>query len=191
MKIQYIILRNILLALTVSLLWTLSALAKGNFDKVTIQDLKSGWKVDSTDPILLTYFGLGDFQSGPVSEAQAVGEGYELTRYAISRVDGKTYVPVDRLRYYLGKDGSDGYVYYEGWPGVYTEFDRKWYAATPQGAAAIQHALNSRRSVSQWIWLVTAVFGLTALGIAWKITRLHQRANAQKVRTSSSKPSAG
>lgn len=136
-----------------------SAFAKGGFDKVVILDLQTGRSVESSDPVLVQSV-LWDPQS-PTSQPAEIQRGYVLVRYAISHLDGKSYVPVDIVHFYSGTGsyGTRGYVYYVGWPTVYTEFDRKWFAA----AAGVRQAITGAFAQGSTSTLLTPALALAGL----------------------------
>lgn len=139
------------LILAVLLTTARSVSAKGNFDKVTIQDIGSGREIAVTDPALMGFFAFSDFDNGTRETPKVTGPGYEVMRWAISREDGITYVPVDRLRWYdtsstntLGR----GWIFYEGLINGSSEYDGKWFTSTRNGDALMENTLFSVQATS-------------------------------------------
>jgi hypothetical protein len=121
------------------------ALAKGPADKITISGPGLRGVVEITDQATLEalpIFAPADieFDNRRGIAAPEVGEGYELVRYF---QQGNTLRAIDMAHYYPNPSGGVGYVFYDGLvdPGMYSEFDGKWYPATPKGDAVMKQLL--------------------------------------------------
>lgn len=155
------------LILSLLLITARSVSAKGNFDKPTVQDIASGREFQVTEPALMGFFGLSDFDNG-TRETPKVGTGYEITRWAISRVDGETYVPVDRLRYYPSSSTNTlgrGWIFYEGLVNGSSEYDGMWFTTTRNSDALMQRILSSTQTLEA-SRPTPMTFGLIGIGAA-------------------------
>ncbi len=117
-----------------------SVFAKGPPDKAVLQGPGLKAPVEITDPATLAAFAFFQFEEVETNHrlgvpAPKVGEGFEMTRYTGGR-------PWDVLHYYPDPSGQGGYIFLDGLIGPSsTEFDGKWYPASPQGDAAIRRVL--------------------------------------------------
>jgi hypothetical protein len=141
-------------ALSLALLLTTTAVAKGNFAFIAVDGDGSRYKVRLSDTELLNdWFAFANFQARSVAApANTPDGGYEITRYYIDR---HREVAFDRLHYYP----QAGLVYYDGIVNGSSEYDAKWYEANPDIRTifesdmrtatlqeALRHALFIRRS---------------------------------------------
>ncbi len=133
-------------ALSLALLLTTTALAKGNFAFIAVEGDEAQYKVRLSDTELLNdWFAFADFQGRSVAAPATAPEGgYEITRYYIDRTREAAF---DRLHYYP----QAGLVYYDGIVNGSSEYDGKWYEANPDikpifekdmRMAALQEALR-------------------------------------------------
>ncbi len=110
-------------------------------DKATISGPGLKGEIEITDKKILSALSLGaieDFERGPIA-APKVGEGYQITRYFYD-----ASFDFGRLHYYPRPAGGRGYLFFEDGPdfdGDHTQYNRKWFYATPQGDAAMQRLL--------------------------------------------------
>ena len=123
------------IALLVTLITSMTALAKGNFAFVSLTGPKLKGAVRSTDPALTDdFFAFADFSQGEVTAPADPGPGYEVTRYYINV---HSEIAFDHLHYYP----ETGFVYYDGIVNGWSEYDGKWYAAKPEIRVAFENAL--------------------------------------------------
>lgn len=95
---------------------------------------------------MLGFFAFSDFDNGTLQAPQVAGPGYEVTRWAISQEDGKTYVPVDRLLYYHTSDSNTlkhGWILYEGLINGSSEYDSHWFTSTRNADALMEGIILS------------------------------------------------
>jgi hypothetical protein len=129
---------GLLLALTTA---TALAWPEDPPDRVTISGSGLKGEVAVTDKEILAALSLGaieDFKRGSIA-APNVGKGYQITRYFYD-----ASFNFGRLRYYPNSAGERGYVFFEDGPdlvGDQTQYNRRWFYATPQGDAAMQKLL--------------------------------------------------
>jgi hypothetical protein len=124
----------LLLALTAT-----AALAKGDFDHITISGLGLQGEVEVTDRPTLDALGMISI-TGSFTEIAAPaepGEGYEITRYYLdSRTD--VLFAFDHVMFYPGEDGAPPVVQYVGIMNGSSEYDGDWYQPTDEAARAMQ-----------------------------------------------------
>jgi len=153
-KLLYIIL---MLALFVP---TSLALAKGNFDYITVKGPGLQGELNLTNPALTSFFAFADFSKGAIDPPADPGEGYEITRvYVITENEKPNPTAFDQLYYYPYVD--DGYVYYVGLADGSSEYDGKWYAANPSADAPFRAGLAERARIN---WIPFAVL-VVILGV--------------------------
>jgi hypothetical protein len=135
-----------MIAVGLLLLNATAALAKGPPDKVTIQGPGIAEAIEITDPQTLNAFSFFQFEAVDennrrgIDEPPNIGEGYLVTRY-IERMDGSVR-PWDELHYYLTSDGERDYIFLDGLIGdSSTEFDGRWYHASPEGQQVMRQVL--------------------------------------------------
>jgi hypothetical protein len=123
------------IALLVSLIASITALAKGGFSFISIAGPGLKEPVRLTDPALTTdFFAFADFYQDKAKAPTDPGEGYEITRHY---VDGGREIIFDRLHYYPGT----GFVFYDGLENGESEYDGEWYTAQPGIKTAFEAAL--------------------------------------------------
>ena len=123
------------LALSLTLITSITVFAKGGFSFITVtgKDLKDAVRL--TDPALTEdFFAFADFFQDKAKEPANPGAGYEITRYYI---DGKRDVAFDRLHYYPGTS----FVYYDGIVNGSSEYDGEWYTAKPEIKTVFENVL--------------------------------------------------
>lgn len=126
------------LALLLSLLTSITALAKGQFSFIAVTSGQLTDEVRLSVPALTEdFFAFADFYENKTEAPADPGVGYEITRYYIN---GHTETAFDRLHYYP----ETGYVYYDGIVDGSSEYDRKWYIAKPDMQKTFETALNTQ-----------------------------------------------
>jgi len=124
------------IALLVSLIASITALAKGGFSFISIAGPGLKEPVRLTDPALTTdFFAFADFYQDKAKAPTDPGEGYEITRHY---VDGTREILFDRLHYYP----EAGFVFYDGIENGESEYDGEWYTAQPGIKMAFEAALS-------------------------------------------------
>jgi hypothetical protein len=124
------------IALLVSLIASITALAKGGFSFISIAGPGLKEPVRLTDPALTTdFFAFADFYQDKAKAPTDPGEGYEITRHY---VDGGREIIFDRLHYYPGT----GLVFYDGHENGASEYDGDWYTAQPGIRTTFEAALS-------------------------------------------------
>ena len=134
------------------------ALAKGDFDYLTVKGPGLQGELNLTNPELTSdFFAFADFTKGDVPPPADPGQGYEITRVYISYTDSKKPEPTafDQLYYFPYAD--NGYVYYVGLAEGTSEYDGKWYAANPAIDAPFRAALAERARIN---WIPFAVLSV-------------------------------
>lgn len=113
--------------------------AKGIPTQVLITGGQLPGQIKLTDPAMTQHFGLGVFMQIPNAiQPQTFTNGYVID--AEGGWDSKTYYP--------DPNGALGYVYYKGLTNGSSEYDRKWFRATPEGEAAMRQVLSQQESSS-------------------------------------------
>jgi hypothetical protein len=127
---------------------SMGALAKGNFDYLTVKGPGITGEINITNPALTAdFFAFADFSQGSVPPPADPGQGYEVIRVYVEMANGKpSPTPFDRLHYYP----YTGYVFYNGIVNGSSEYDGKWYAANPSAEAPFRAALAERARLN-WI----------------------------------------
>lgn len=126
------------LALLVSLLTSITALAKGEFSFIAVAGGQLTAEVHLSDPVLTTdFFTFADFYQNKTETPVDPGIGYEITRYYIN---GQTETAFDRLHYYP----ETGFVYYDGIVNGSSEYDGKWYIAKSEIRSIFETALSTQ-----------------------------------------------
>ena len=124
------------LALLLSLIFSVTGLAKGGFDFIAITgpNLKAAVRV--TDPALTEdFFTFANFYEDKTPAPADPGAGYEITRHYI---DGNREIIFDRLHYYP----ETGFVFYDGIENGESEYDAEWYTAKPEIRVIFESALS-------------------------------------------------
>lgn len=149
----------IVLLLPVSL-----ALAKGDFDYLTVKGPGITGEVNITNPVLASdFFAFADFTQGPIAPPADPGQGYQIVRVYVETVDGKpTDYPFDQLHYYP----YTGYVYYDGIVNGSSEYDGKWYTANPSAEEPFRAVLAERARLN-WIPFAVLIVILGGFFIAY------------------------
>jgi len=123
-------------ALLLTLITSITVLAKGGFSFISITGSNLKDEVRATDPALTTdFFAFADFYRDKTEAPTDPGTGYEITRYYI---DGSREIPFDRLHYYL----DTGFVYYDGIVNGSSEYDGGWYMAKFEIKATFENVLT-------------------------------------------------
>jgi hypothetical protein len=118
-----------------TLIPSITASAKGSFSFITIARTSPIEIVRTTDPALTdSFFAFADFSRDEVEAPANPGVGYEVTRYFVDR--GRE-IAFDHLHYYP----RTGFVYYDGIVNGWSDYDRKWYTATPEVREAFEKVL--------------------------------------------------
>jgi hypothetical protein len=126
------------LALLASLLFSVTAFAKGGFDFITITGPNIEEAVRVTDAALTAdFFAFANFYQDKTKAPVDHGEGYEILRYYI---DGQREIIFDRLHYYP----ESGFVFYDGIENGGSEYDDEWYTANPEIKTVFESALPKR-----------------------------------------------
>lgn len=124
------------IALLVSLIASITALAKGGFSFISIVGPGLKEPVRLTDPALTTdFFAFADFYQDKAKAPTDPGEVYEITRHY---VDGRREILFDRLHYYP----ETGFVFYDGIENGESEYDGEWYTAQPGIKMTFEAALS-------------------------------------------------
>ena len=125
------------LALLLSLITSVTGLAKGQFSFIAVTGGQLTDVVRLSDPALTEdFFAFADFYRNKGEAPADPGVSYAITRYY---VNGHTETAFDRLHYYP----ETGYVYYDGIVNGSSEYDRKWYTAKPDMQKAFETALTT------------------------------------------------
>lgn len=144
-------LRRIFVVATLIVLFAIALLparAKGQPDKIILRGSDIG-EIEITDPAFLAALELGQLENfgSTVLPPILVGRGYELKRYY--RQDDGTFRAFDHAHYYPGMFGLPSYVFYDGLnvddSSGGSEYDGKWFYATPEGDAAMRALLREIR----------------------------------------------
>ena len=118
-----------------------SALAKGPFDRVTINGGKIESSIEVSDPLLMDFFSLSNFPNAGIEQPLVEGDGYLVTRYFMES-DG-SLTPWDNLRFYPNTTGTGGNIFYEGLVNGSSEYDGKWYLASRAGSSRLRHIITA------------------------------------------------
>ena len=120
------------------------ALAKGDFDYLTVKGPGITGEIDITNPALTAdFFAFADFSKDEIDAPADPGQGYQVVRVYV--VDTKDQ-PFDQLHYYP----YTGYVYYDGLISGSSEYDGRWYTANPSAEEPFRDALKQRARLT-WI----------------------------------------
>jgi len=114
------------------LLFASPALAGAPAVKLVITDLQNGSEIVVSEPALLGFFALFDFQK-PLAEAPQVTGGIKIIRYWDTG-------PFDFMHYYFGTNGSPSSIYYDG--GLGSDSEHKWYTANPESDQLLRTILG-------------------------------------------------
>lgn len=126
------------LALLLSLVTSITVLAKGGFSFITVTgaDLKEPARL--SDPALTeSFFTFANFFEDGTEAPDNPGKGYEITRFYL---DGKRVIAFDLLHYYP----DSGFVFYDGIVNGESEHDGGWYTANPEIVRVFKEALVGR-----------------------------------------------
>lgn len=158
-------LRKIVLLLVLGLLIPATvALAKGNFDYITVKGPGITGEINITNPALTDdFFVFADFRQGAVPAPADPGQGYQIIRVYLETVDGK---PTDQLFDQLHYYPYTGYVFYDGLVNGVSEYDGKWYAANPAADAPFRAVLAERARLN-WIPLAALIVIMAGFFIAY------------------------
>ena len=128
---------TILLAILLTIIPSLTVLAKGGFSFVTITGSNLEDTLRSSD-IALTedFFAFADFYRNKTEAPANPGKAYEITRYY---VNGNSERAFDRLHYYP----DTGFVFYDGIVNGSSEYDGKWYMAEPGIEVTFKKAISN------------------------------------------------
>jgi len=138
-----------LIILALCQLFPAAALAKGNFDYITVNGPGLQGELTITNPELTGFFAFADFAQGAIVPPADPGEGYEIVRvFVVTENDKPEPTAFDQLFYY--PYANDGYVFYVGLANGSSEYDGKWYAANPSADAPFRAALAERARIN-WI----------------------------------------
>lgn len=135
--------RFMILVFALLILLPLTVQAKGEFEVVLLTDLSSGATMDVAEVAVLRQFFIFDWRRGALDAPEVSTTGYELRRGW--QVDGEPAM-FDLVIYYPAQAGeATGYLYYAGllsYDGTLcdmcSEYDRHWYAVTPEAETAFQ-----------------------------------------------------
>jgi len=138
-----------------------AALAKGPFSYITIKGPGISGDLSVTDSAMLDFFTFADFSKGGIDAPANPGDGYEVIR---SFVDGETNKVQnwDLVHYYP----DTGYVYYDGLINGSSEYDKKWYVASPDVEAKFRSVMAERARLT-WIPFAAFVVLLIVFGVAY------------------------
>lgn len=126
------------LGLLLSLITSLTVLAKGGFDFITITGPDSKEPVQVTDTALTEdFFTFANFHEDRTKAPADPGEGYEITRFYAEGIGDRAF---DRLHYYP----ESGFVYYDGIVNGSSEYDGGWYTANPEIKPIFESALAAQ-----------------------------------------------
>ena len=128
---------TIVLTILLTLVPSLTVLAKGSFSFVTITGSNLEDTLRSSD-IALTedFFAFADFYRNKTEAPANPGKAYEITRYY---VNGNSERAFDRLHYYP----DTGFVFYDGIVNGSSEYDGKWYTAKPGIEVIFKKAISN------------------------------------------------
>ncbi|HSL42982.1 MAG TPA: hypothetical protein VK897_06095 [Anaerolineales bacterium] len=130
------------IALLMTLISTIAAVAKGGFDFIAITGPNLKETVRVTDVALTEdFFTFANFYEDKTEAPANPGEGYEITRHYI---DGNRTITFDRLHYYP----ETGFVFYDGIENGESEYDGEWYTAKPEIKAVFEAALGIQAAMA-------------------------------------------
>jgi hypothetical protein len=146
------------------------ALAKGEFDYITIKGPGIIGEIDVTNPAMTQdYFAFADFSQGEIPAPANPGQGYQIVRVYVVFTDAKPKdVPFDVLQYYP----YTGFVYYDGLVEGSSEYNGKWYAANPAAEAPFRNVLF-QRALLAWI-----PFGALVVILVWFLIAYNKKPKA-------------
>jgi len=123
-------------ALLLTLITSITVLAKGGFSFISITGSNLKDEVRATDPALTTdFFAFADFYRDKTEAPTDPGAGYEITRYYI---DGSHEIPFDRLHYYP----DTGFVFYDVIVNGSSDYDGGGYMANSEIKATFENVLT-------------------------------------------------
>jgi len=134
------------------LLLAQAALAKGPPQKVTISGeglLSEIILVGDTDKLgALGMMVLEDYTTRSANAPESIsGEGYLITRFF--EESPKRYVAFDSVRYYPDPAGGSGYINFLGITGGSSDYDGKWFRASPQGEAILKDLIADGQAATR------------------------------------------
>ena len=134
---------------------TMVVFAKGDFDHIVVKGPGIAGELDVANPALTQdFFAFADFSKGSIAPPAEPGQSYQIIRVYI--VDNKDQ-PFDQLHYYP----YTGYVYYDGIFNGSSEYDGKWYTASPSANGPFRNTLAQRARLN-WI-----SFGVLVVILGW------------------------
>ena len=126
------------LALLLTLLTSITALAKGGFSFISITGPELKEPIRISDRVFTEgFFAFADFYRDGTEAPADPGMGYEITRYYVV---GSRESAFDKLHYYP----ETGFVYYDGIVNGSSEYDKKWYTAKPDLKTIFENALYTQ-----------------------------------------------
>jgi hypothetical protein len=115
-----------------------AALAKGDFDRITISGPGLQGEVEVTDRPTLDALGMisltGSFSE--IDAPTAPGNGYEITR-SYWDAGRDAFIAFDHVMFYPGEDGATPIVQYIGIMNGSSEYDGDWFQPTEEAARAM------------------------------------------------------
>ncbi|MCZ2126476.1 MAG: hypothetical protein LC099_01730 [Anaerolineales bacterium] len=138
--------------------------SEGNFEYLAIEGPGITGEIDATDPALTQdFYVFADFTQGAIPAPANPGQGYDVVRLYVDKVDEKiTERPYDELTYYP----YTGYVFYNGLAEGFSEYDAKWYVANPAAEKPFRKML-AQRALITWIPFAGLVVILVAFAIGY------------------------
>jgi sugar lactone lactonase YvrE len=115
--------------------------AKGPADRITITGPGLAGELVIEDRATLDALSMGGLENFRLTLHEIPanpGPGYELTRYY---KDGDRFWPFDRVRYYPDLSGTKGYVFFIGIVNGSSDYDGKWFAASPPADRILRQTL--------------------------------------------------
>jgi len=189
-------LRRIIWAAAVAmlLLVVVPASAKGNFDKITVQQDGTQTQIEVTDVALLGFFAFTDFDNGTREAPHVVGPAFIVMRWQLDRTGDTGFQPWDRLRYYHTSPDNTlghGWVFYEGPINGSSEYDGQWFTSTRSADAlmegiifpgATEQSQGGPKTPAKYIALMGIAAAFAIAGLATRLyreaRRRHSAANA-------------
>ena len=145
------------------------ALAKAQFDKLTILDTATGRELEVAEPAVLGFFAFTDFDGGTRQAPSVNGSAYEVTRWQLDHTNLETLIPVDRLVYYHTSEANTlarGWVYYDGLINGSSEYDGKWFPSTRDADAWMESILFEGSSQAASSAGAVPILSFAAVGLA-------------------------
>lgn len=143
---------SIFLLTLIALTLPFNVFAKGSFSFVVIRGGGMDGELRSVDPALTdTFFAFADFSSAKTDKPASLGIGYEVIRY-YSDTNGHEQA-FDHLHYYP----DSRYVFYDGIVNGWSEYDGKWYVASPDIKVSFENALIKQTQSATPLIIVAAL----------------------------------